>query len=345
MARSKRPSKKFGVLSVSHQTLIHVPVLLLYRSQLDLTQWDTFIAASPQRILYAYSWYLDTVSPDWNALIVVENDQWQAVMPLPCRKKWGMNVVQQPFFCQLLGFFTHPSVDFQEVSNKLLTELTTSFHYISTYSGRFAENTNFPEDLKVTNAANWILPLHHPYSVLFQNYTRDRQTNLKRAEKSQWKSQQSTDVEPLIALFRNNHATQIEGGVSENAYDLLRAVMALLAQKKALRLVYAVREGRIEAGALFAVFNNRIIYLFNAASPAGRQSNVRTWLIDQMIREYAETDFVFDFESPEIPSIASFYRSFGAQPEVYSQLSFNNLPFPLKQIQEWRLEKYKSKKG
>jgi Acetyltransferase (GNAT) domain len=320
-------------------------LILSNRSQIDSTQWDDFIAASPQRILYAYSWYLDTVSPDWKALIVVENDQWQAVMPLPCRKKWGMNVVQQPFFCQLLGVFTNSSVDYREASNLLLTELKTSFRYISTYSGRFAEHTIFPEGLKVTNATNLILPLHHPYSVLFQHYSHDRQTNLKRAQNSHWTAQKSTDVEPLIQLFTKNHADQIEGGVSENAYDLLRAVTALLAQKKALRLVYAVRESRIEAGALFAIFNNRIIYLFNAASPTGRQGNARTWLLDRMIQEYAETDFVFDFESPKIPSIASFYQSFGAQPEVYSQLSFNNLPFPLKQIQEWRLEKYKSKKG
>ncbi|AEI46462.1 GNAT family N-acetyltransferase [Runella slithyformis] len=322
-----------------------MPVLLLHRSQLNSTQWDNFIAASPQRILYAYSWYLDTISPDWQALVLAKNDQWQTVMPLPCRKKWGLNVVQQPFFCQLLGVFTHPSVDFQEASNALLTELTASFCYISTYSGRFAEHTIFPEGLKVTNATNLILPLHCPYSVLFQNYTRDRQLNLKRAKNFNWASQQSTDIEPLIQLFSENHATQIEGGVAGSSFDLLRNVTALLAQKKALRLVYAVRDGLMEAGVLFAIFSHRIIYLFNAASPAGRKGNARTWLIDQMIREYAQTDFVFDFESPDIPSIASFYESFGAQKEIYTQLSFNNLPFPLKQIQEWRIEKHIRKKG
>lgn len=322
-----------------------MPVLLLHRSQLDLTQWDTFIAASPQRILYAYSWYLDTVSPDWQALVLAENDQWQAVMPLPCRKKWGLNVVQQPFFCQLLGVFSHSSADFQHVSNVLLAEVTTAFRYISTYSGRFAAPTVFPEVLKVTHGTNWVLSLHQPYPVLFQNYTRDRRLNLKRAHKFYWEAQQSTDIEPLIELFKKNHATQIEGGVAESAYDLLRNVTALLAQKKALRLVYAVRDGLMEAGALFTIFNHRIIYLFNAATPAGRKGNARTWLIDQMIREYAQTDFIFDFESPDIHSIASFYKSFGAQKENYTRLSFSNLPFPLKQIQEWRIEKHIRKKG
>ncbi|WP_158550052.1 GNAT family N-acetyltransferase [Runella aurantiaca] len=331
--------KKFGVLSVSNQTIIHVPVLLLHRSQLDSTQWDDFIAASPQQILYAYSWYLDTVSPDWKALVLTQNGQWQAVMPLPCRQKWGLKVIQQPFFCQLLGIFAHLNVDFQEASNLLLSHLTTSFRYVSIYTGRFAAQTVFPNSLKIKKANNVVLPLHLPYAVLFQNYSNDRKTNLKRAQLFGWQSKQSTDIEPIIQLFQKNHSSQIAGGVSEKAYDLLRKITAVLAQKKALRLVYATKDGRIEAGALFAIFENRIIYLFNAASPTGRKGNGRTWLIDKIIQEYAGTDFVFDFESPELPSIASFYQSFGGVEEIYTQFTFNDLPFPLKQIQNWRIEK------
>ena len=333
------PFKKFGVLSVSNQTIIHVPVILIHRSQLDSTQWNDFIAASPQRILYAYSWYLDTVSPNWKALVLEKNGQWQAVMPLPCRQKWGLNVVQQPFFCQLLGIFAHSNVDFQEASNLLLSQLTTSFRYVSIYSGRFAAQTVFRNSLKIKKASNIVLPLHLPYAVLFQNYSNDRKTNLKRAQQFSWNLHQSTDVESIIQLFQKNHSSQIAGGVSEKAYSLLRKITAVLAHKKALRLVYATKDGHIEAGALFAIFENRIIYLFNAASPTGRKGNGRTWLIDQIIQEYAETDFVFDFESPQLPSIASFYQSFGGIEEEYTQFTFNDLPFPLKQIQHWRIEK------
>ncbi len=338
------PFKKFGVLLVRNQTIIHVPVILLHRSQLDSTQWDNFIAASPQRILYAYSWYLDTVSLDWKALVLTENGQWQAVMPLPCRPKWGLKVIQQPFFCQLLGIFAQSNVDFLEASNLLLSQLTTSFRYVSFYTGRFATQTIFPNSLKIKKLSNVALPLHLPYAVLFQNYSNDRKMNLKRAQRFGWQSNQSTDVEPIIQLFQKNHSSQIVGGVSEKAYDLLRKLTAVLAQKNALRLVYATKDRRIEAGALFAIFDNRIIYLFNAASPTGRKGNGRTWLIDQIIQEYAETDFVFDFESPQVCSIASFYQSFGGVEEEYTQLTFNDLPFPLKQIQHLRIEKLANKK-
>lgn len=333
------PFKKFGVLSVSGQTTIHVPVLLLHRSQLNSDQWDDFVGASPQRILYAYSWYLDTVSPDWQALVLIEKDQWQAIMPLPCRRKWGMNVVQQPFFCQFLGVFTTPSFEFQEAVRLLLDKLPFSFRYISIYTGRFGQPISYPKGMKIINADNFILSLRPPYALLFKNYTHDRKTNLLRAQKFGWKSQQSTDIEPLITLFQENHAGQIQGGVSANAYRLLQKVVAALQQKKALRLVYALKDGQIEAGALFTIFDDRIIYLFNAASATGRKGNARTWLIDQMIQEYAQTNFIFDFESPEISSISTFYQSFGAEKEAYTLLTYNNLPFPLKQIQEWRVRR------
>ncbi|WP_428664710.1 GNAT family N-acetyltransferase [Runella sp.] len=316
-----------------------MPVLLLHRSQLNSGQWDEFVAASPQCILYAYSWYLDTVSPDWQALVLVEKDQWQAVMPLPCRRKWGMNVVQQPFFCQLLGVFTAPLFEFTEAVRLLLDKLPFCFRYISIYTGRFGQPILYPKGMKITNADNFILPLKPSYSLLFKNYTHDRKTNLLRAQKFGWQSQQSTDIEPLIKLFQENHAAQIQGGVSANAYYLLQKVVAVLQQKKALRLVYALKNGQIEAGALFAIFDDRIIYLFNAASATGRKGNARTWLIDQMIQKYAQTDFIFDFESPELSSISSFYQSFGAEKEGYTLFSYNDLPFPLKQIQEWRVRR------
>jgi hypothetical protein len=152
---------------------------------------------------------------------------------------------------------------------------------------------------------------------------------------------ESHDPNPIIDLFRTHHASQIGGGVAETAYQLLGKIVNVLFRKKAAKLVYALKNGQIEAGALFAIFDNRIIYLFNAASALGRKGNARTWLIDQIIQEYAESDFIFDFESPEVKSIADFYQSFGAKKEAYLSLHYNDLPFPFNQIQEWRKKSVK----
>jgi len=311
-------------------------VLFLQRHQISDTQWNNFIAASPHRIVYAYTWYLDTVSPNWGALVVEESNEWKAAMPLPVRKKWGMKVIQQPFYCQLLGVFTKKESDFQEVTHLLLQKLPEYFRYISVYTGRISQAALLPDYYETKRCNTHVLHLHSTYATLKQNYTSDRQLNLNRAEKLEWEIIESRDPNPLIDLFRTNHAAQIEGSVSESAYHLLQKVGEVLYEKKAGRLLYAVKDGQIEAGAMFAVFDKRIIYLFNAASPLGRKGNARTWLIDQIIQEYAESEYTFDFESPEVKSIADFYQSFGAKKEEYLSLHYNGMPFPFRQIQNWR---------
>lgn len=311
---------------------------LLPHTDFSLSRWDAFIAASPQRIVYAYSWYLEVVSPQWQALVWEEAGDWKAVMPLPVQSKWGLNVVQQPFYCQFLGIFTTPSVEPSSVQTAFLEALSTHFRYVSSYSGRFL-GEQFPPQLELQHCDTHLFPLDTPYPTLRQRYSPDRRMNLRRALRFGWKITESQDLDPLIQLFQENHAANIQGGVAETAYELLRKVEEALRHQNATRLVYALKDGKIEAGALFAIHDQRIIYLFNAASPVGRKGNARTLLIDQLIQTYAATGYIFDFESPEKTSIASFYASFGAQPEEYWVLHYNNLPFPLKQLQAYRRKK------
>lgn len=135
----------------------------------------------------------------------------------------------------------------------------------------------------------------------------------------------STNPEPLITLFQQNHTAGIDGGVADWAYDILRNLITELSKRKLITLRYACRNGRIDAGALFVYEGNRIIYLFNAASETGRRGNARTLLIDQLIQEKAGMELVFDFESPEKLAIRDFYRSFGAVEEPFYELRWNRL--------------------
>ena len=312
-------------------------IRLLRRSEIADSQWNRFVSQSPQRIVYAYTWYLDVVSPNWAALVAEEAGNWTAVMPLPLRRKFGFEVIQQPLFCQLLGVFGSESVDF-------LTQLPFFYRYASLYTGRFSAAVSLPKCYQTARCQTHLLRLNRPYEAICAGYSRDRHANLKIAQKAGWQQEESEDLRPIIDLFRQNHSSQIEGGVSGNAYLLLADLVTALRKKNAVHLHYALKDGQIEAGALFVIYDQRIIYLFNAASELGRKKNARTWLIDNILHEYANQDFVFDFESPERPSIAAFYESFGAAPESYLQFRYNQLPFPLKQWQEWRKFKVQSLK-
>jgi Acetyltransferase (GNAT) domain len=306
-------------------------IALLQRQQINDSLWDDFIEHSPQNILYAQSWYLDTVAARWAALVVIDEQGWVAVLPVPLRRKFGFWVVQQPLFCQILGVFFRDNTINANISEQLSQKLLAEYRYISTYAGRFLGT-------KCTHFTH-ILDLTQNYETLKSNYSTDRKTNLKKAQKHNWQIVESVDIEPLIAIFKQNHAHKIDGGVSESGYDLLRNIFKKLTEKKAVRLAYTIKNNQIEAGCLFAIYGGRIIYIFNSATQTGRQHNARTLLIDNVLEQYAASDCIFDFESPMIESINDFYASFGTEKVYFTTIQQNNLPFPLKQIQDWRLEK------
>ncbi len=61
---------------------------------IDREKWDKCIDNSTNGLVYAYSWYLDLICDEWNALI--END-YESVFPLPFRKKGFIQYTYQPF--------------------------------------------------------------------------------------------------------------------------------------------------------------------------------------------------------------------------------------------------------
>ena len=177
----------------------------------------------------------------------------------------------------------------------------------------------------VRPATTHILNLAVGYPEIYQHYTSDRKVNLRRALAANWTIKNSIDPEPLLALFRAHHADAIAGGIAEWAYAIIRNLIRELHLRGLAMLRYAVHAGEIEAGALFVQEGSRIIYLFNAASPIGREGNARTLLIDQLIQEKAGQQLVFDFESPSKQSIRSFYQSFGAREDTFWEVRWNRL--------------------
>ncbi|WP_461104044.1 GNAT family N-acetyltransferase [Spirosoma koreense] len=305
---------------------------LLARSQINTIAWNTCVRTSTRPIVYGYSWYLDAVlpKPDWKWVglaLIDETGDYRAVMPVPLRRKkvagfsyeW---VVHQPFFCQFLTVF-----GFSDALDPMpfWQAMQTNFRYgsILTLQHPTADFSSFATPRQT---ATQVLDLSVSYETLFRNYTADRRTNLRRARLANWLIVEADEPEALLHLFHENHAETIPGAVADWAYEMLRNLFAELSRRKRVTLWYATQHGRIEAGALFVRDANRIIYLFNASSAVGRRGNARTWLIDRMIQENAGcTDLIFDFESPEKPTVRSFYRSFGAVDEPCWMVRWNRL--------------------
>lgn len=313
----------------------------LSRSAIDSEQWDQLIEKSQQNIIYAKSWYLDIICEDWSAIVWPNTGPYEVVMPLPLKTKWGRKVIQQPFYCQFLGVFSQNEIT-PQIAYEFLTVLDFNFDYISAY--RF-NPPNFRslqvilpgfEKLMAQIHFTHQLDLSRPFDEIYSGYSLDRKLNIKRSQKAGWTVTESNDIKPLIALFREEHASGIQGGVSDSAFELLEKLYEKLMPDGYAKLYYAVRNETIHAGVLLVRSGATTIYLFNAADIIGRNDNARSFILNEYFCENAGSQNVFDFESPQVDSIARFYRSFGSVETHFFSISKNDLGFPLKQLQNFR---------
>ena len=74
-------------------------------AEIDRSQWDALINQAPNGLIYALTWYLDSVSPGWEALVKEVAGRYVAVLPLPVRRKYGFSYLLQPLLTQQLGLF------------------------------------------------------------------------------------------------------------------------------------------------------------------------------------------------------------------------------------------------
>lgn len=297
-------------------------IRFLRHDEIDHKRWDEVVTQSPEGTIYAESWFLDRVSPGWHALIMGD---YEAVFPLPWRKKFGIHYLFQPAFCQQLGLFSRldpPLIDTRE----FLSAIPTRFRLIELQLNSGNRCTH--PDFTVRERPNLELRLTRDYALLARGYSENIRRNLKKSAEADLTHQTSDKIEPVIQLFKQHRGVTLEKFDDRN-YDRLckLAEYALEHRRGFIRMVLDAA-GHLQAGAFFVQSRDRIIFLFSGTSAEARKTGAMSALIDQVIREFAGSERRLDFEGSSDPNLARFYRSFGSEEVVYLQIRRNRLPFP-----------------
>ena len=80
----------------------YFPIRDVLHKEIDFIKWDNCISNAPNGLIYGYSYYLDHMASQWDALVL--ND-YEAVMPLTWNRKYGIHYLYQPFLTAQLGVF------------------------------------------------------------------------------------------------------------------------------------------------------------------------------------------------------------------------------------------------
>ncbi len=288
----------------------------LTNEQIDRARWDAAVSASSGPSLYATSWYLDLVSPDWSGLCTPD---YSAVMPLTFRKKNGISYLYQPPFTQQAGVFG------KEVS----AELVKSFLQAIPRKFRFAEimlnETNALQVQGVEMLTNITLQLGRDISVIENGYNENTRRNIKKATQSHVSMHKGFDIDAIIALFKNNKGEAI--GQSDVWYSVLKTVAYQLRHRGLAATYSAVNEqNEIIAGILAVESGNRMILLFSGSGSEAREKGAMHFLVHSILADCCNTHQLFDFEGSNQENLARFYLGFGGHKTTYPFVRINHLP-------------------
>ncbi len=293
----------------------------LRHDEIDFDKWDRCVDHAMNGMLYAWSWYLEMVSPAWDA--IVEGD-YESVMPLPTKKKWGIAYIYQPFFAQQLGVFSTRSLS-SEVIGRFVHAIPRRFLYADICLNTFNALSPAP-NRKVYQLRTFELDLIQDHQRLVEAYSENTRRNIKKAEKNGVFVASQGRPEDIIQAFKDNRGRDLRS-FSERDYLVLKHIIYSGMHKGQVKTYVAyTRENTFCAGGVFYNSNNKVIFLFSGMTAEARGNGAMFMLIDAFIRDHAGQALILDFEGSSDENLARFYRGFGSKECVFLRLVLNRLP-------------------
>lgn len=285
----------------------------LKSSDIDFDIYRERISKACQPNFYAQPDVLNERCEAWE---ILEKDDYQYIMPLPLKKKWGRWFVLMPLFVQQLGIFSEK--DDSEVNTQFLHFLkhnynvyTYNFNAGNVFTGTFPDKKNY----RISQTT---------YEDNYRKYFKGRKSAVKSAADLTFGELDLTeDVETFLRInFRG----------LEKRKDLLGFFRYLhfLRNWGSLKVFGVFENGRVRSVACIT-WDQKTSYLLALVNESPARSNAPSKLVDSLLKQMlAERDF--DFMGGNIRGIEVFFKSFGAINQPYVALSYRKISLLKKMI-------------
>ena len=299
----------------------------LKQSEINYDKWDKCIAESLNSMVYAYSWYLDIVAGEWDALV---EDDYKSVFPLPYRIKHGIKYAYQPVLTQQLGVFSREDIDYNKIQ-EFIFAIPKDFKLIEINLNSY-NKLQGNKKYKVISNTNIELNLGTDYESLKKAYSKNLKRNINKAKRNELTINNNLKPETLIKLFKQNKGSEIDA-FSENDYAIILRLMYFLIDKNKAEIIGAYSKENTLLCSIFIIKDiKRHIFIFSGLSDEGKEKGAMPFIVNNYIEEHAKDDIIFDFEGSNNPSLARFFMGFGSYESIYKSLRFYQMNVALKGV-------------
>jgi hypothetical protein len=295
-------------------------IAIIPSHNIDREKWDRCINDSSNAIIYAGSLYLDHLADNWTGIVLNDYEQ---VMPVAWRKKFGIRYSYQIPFLQQLGIFCGKKVPDEKLFLKALFSLCRFGDYPFNFGNSIGGTENF---------VNFILPLEGSYDDLSKRFSADVLQNIRRATTLDLHYGKG-EIDEAFHQYRTLYGKQ--SGVLDEHFEKFRKLCVFIGKNdKIIVRKVTSPDGSLLAIALLPVYLMRMYNVMNSTSPLGKKSEANYFLLSRLWMEFEATGMTFDFEGSDIPGVREFYRKFGSINQPYQKLHFDHLPWPVRLLRK-----------
>ena len=293
---------------------------ILPSDKINQYAWDQCVRNNSNGLIYTTSVYLNQLSEQWNGLVL--ND-YETIMPLPWKKKAGIRYCYTPPFIQQLGITG--GLTMETVKN--IFAAITSFVSYGDFQLNFS-NSPLRQIIPATPRTNLIIDLSSSYEVIRAGYSKDATENIRKAENKSLLYEKEYRTDGVI-LYRELYGNRMPHVKKEDYARFEQLCNQLFAEKQCFTRT-VTHQHEVLSTAILLTDNKRIYNIMNATTQNGRQKEANYFLFDQLVREFAGSRLLLDFEGSDLSGVRNFYEKFGAVSQPYFFYHLNQLPWPLR---------------
>ncbi|MEM9937045.1 MAG: GNAT family N-acetyltransferase [Bacteroidota bacterium] len=324
-------------------------------TEISHEDWDAFIASSRQGGVYLLHGYLSAVTTGWEALILTENDQWVALMPIKLSKKVGFTAFLQQPYSQYWGICFHPELDQSTYSSlskkrKAVLAILKKLPKIDLFIQQFSPHFDYPLPF---HWGGYTLHTRYTYQLPLEGYEVERENEtfgqvwegfsaplrrqVNKAEKNGVSVRQTANMSDFSSLTQAQLSLghDISGGNPASMAVLARIGSFLRESGKGFILLAEGPDEKVLAAAIFSLFEGKLVYLAGVYDGSTASSGAMSLLMWRGIQTGMQKGAkLIDFEGSMIAGIETFFRKFGAYPVPYLQIRKNSLPLILRWLKQ-----------
>lgn len=301
----------------------------IQNKNIDYKKWDDCINKSINGNLYAFSWYLDIVCNNWDALVY---NNYETIMPLTYSSKMGISYLSQPFFAQQLGVFSTKTIG-TTILNEFFKNIPSSYKYIEIKVNKF--NAFKSNEITLCKNNNFELDLISTYKQISKKFSENTKRNISKSKKTGLQIiSNSCSVNEFVSFIKKNVGEKVTN-LPSSKYNVIRKIVSFVLHNNSAEILSVYNDkNELIATAFFVFSHKKAIYLFAASTYEGKEKRAMFLIIDEFIKKHSENNLTLDFEGSNINGLSRFYKGFGATNCEYLTIKQNRLPFPLKLLKK-----------